>query len=551
LINCPADDIRFEKIVGLRPKSFVGLLLYQDPYHRPATLQCLSKCASIEDCTGFLLDYKGSACYWYRNEIDSYDESDNIIDGDVSWFIKTCLKVEDCTKQWVFERSPGATLIGNDVRALPYVVTRQECQQTCLEETEFDCRSAKFTIGHRNGSDVVGRCVLSDTDRHLTPNSFRVSRSDEEYFDNQCSGALDESLCPFEEYENISLSHTDILFEDRSKEDCEVLCQSYEAFNCRGYSIWPHSISVDTKYACLIHSEDSKLLGPKLLADKEGSLHFEKAPCLNISVTCTATEMTIRYTPKGNFYGKIYMKAHSENPACYVKGQGMETLTLRLGLRIKQCGILQALSNTNSTLFHSTMILQYNNLVQTQADRVIRVGCIYGNITNVVVGTGVNFTNELPNNGATIVNSTTDTPMVIMKILDFYTHEEVSETQIGQELELVIEVNAQNDSFDISAGHLVAMTPNSEDSILLLDDRGCPTNLNVFPGLVKTEDGTVKRLVGTFQAFKFSSSPIIRFSVMVMFCQNECPIADCGNYASNRVKRDAPVANATNGTEVK
>lgn len=31
-----------------------------------------------------------------------------------------------------------------------------------------------------------------------------------------------------------------------------------------------------------------------------------------------------------------------------------------------------------------------------------------------------------------------------MRILDFYTHEEVSETQIGQELELVIEVNSQN-----------------------------------------------------------------------------------------------------------
>lgn len=79
------------------------------------------------------------------------------------------------------------------------------------------------------------------------------------------------------------------------------------------------------------------------------------------------------------------------------------------------------------------------------------------------------------------------------------------------------------DSFDISAGHLIAMTPNSEDSILLLDDRGCPTNLNVFPALTKISVGSVKRLVAAFQAFKFSSSPIIRFSVMLMFCRTECP----------------------------
>lgn len=95
--------------------------------------------------------------------------------------------VQNCTKIWIFERSPGATLVGNDKKTLPTVVTRQQCQQSCLDETSFDCRSAKFTLGHRNGSEIVGRCVLSDTDRHVMTSSFRVSRSDEEYFDNQCS----------------------------------------------------------------------------------------------------------------------------------------------------------------------------------------------------------------------------------------------------------------------------------------------------------------------------------------------------------------------------
>lgn len=66
------------------------------------------------------------------------------------------------------------------------------------------------------------------------------------------------------------------------------------------------------------------------------------------------------------------------------------------------------------------------------------------------------------------------------------------------------------------------MTENSQESILLLDDNGCPTNLEVFPALNKLENGTTK-LVSTFQAFKFASSPIIRFSVIVQFCANKCP----------------------------
>lgn len=324
-ISCPSNQIKFEKIVGLRPKNIRQLLLYQDPHHRPTTLQCLERCAEIEPCIGFILYHKESSCYWYRNEVPSFDELDNIIDGDVSWFIKTCFEgmlivaeihrlnfpdfaVANCQKLWIFERSPGATLIGNDIKILPSVVTRRECQQSCLDEKTFTCKSAKFTIGHRNGSEALGKCILSDKDRHSMPNSFRVSRSAEEYFDNQCSKGsiffivkylvskpyhtyfinvvfieidVDDQFCPFEEYDNMTLSHTDVFYEDKSQEDCEHLCQTTKEFNCRGYSIWPISQSIHTKYTCLIHSEDSKLLGPKLLHDKIGSTHYERAPCLN------------------------------------------------------------------------------------------------------------------------------------------------------------------------------------------------------------------------------------------------------------------------------
>lgn len=66
------------------------------------------------------------------------------------------------------------------------------------------------------------------------------------------------------------------------------------------------------------------------------------------------------------------------------------------------------------------------------------------------------------------------------------------------------------------------MTERGDESIFLLDDRGCPTNLNIFPPLDKVLTNSSKKLVATFEAFKFASSPVVRFSVIVQFCSSKC-----------------------------
>lgn len=96
--------------------------------------------------------------------------------------------VTNCEKMWIFERVPGAILIGNDIKTLPNRITRRECQQYCLDETANPCKSVKFRIfDEPNSTETMGICTLSDTDRHLMPNSYRVSSYNEEYFENQCS----------------------------------------------------------------------------------------------------------------------------------------------------------------------------------------------------------------------------------------------------------------------------------------------------------------------------------------------------------------------------
>lgn len=99
--------------------------------------------------------------------------------------------MQSCGKLWTFERIPGSILIGNDTKTLPAMVTRDECQQRCLMESDFQCRSAKFRIYEKPKSEAtLGECTLSDVDRRLLPNSYRVSGFDDEYFENQCVNGM-------------------------------------------------------------------------------------------------------------------------------------------------------------------------------------------------------------------------------------------------------------------------------------------------------------------------------------------------------------------------
>lgn len=84
----------------------------------------------------------------------------------------------------------------------------------------------------------------------------------------------------------------------------------------------------------------------------------------------------------------------------------------------------------------------------------------------------------------------------------------------------------QESIFGIFARNLAAISGDNEERIDLLDDRGCPTDAVIFPGLSKVP-GT-RDLQGRFEAFKFSDTSVVRFQVNVQFCVDECNPVDCG-----------------------
>ena len=105
------------------------------------------------------------------------------------------------------------------------------------------------------------------------------------------------------------------------------------------------------------------------------------------------------------------------------------------------------------------------------------------------------------------------------------TGEDISGTRLGEKLFLRIEMD-QESIFGIFARNLKAISGDNEDEIELLDSRGCPTDPIIFPGLQLLPNK--RDLQGSFEAFKFSDTSIVRFQVNVQFCVEQCNPVQCG-----------------------
>ncbi|KAL1498109.1 hypothetical protein ABEB36_008963 [Hypothenemus hampei] len=557
LKNCLKSNIHFEKVIGLPRIQFSGeQLLFElkpNERQRPIILDCLKICQENDECISFMLQYDTNKCYWFKEDLTKIQGATRLeVDNNSVWFDKTCFITRNpCKKLWIFERIRGATLVGNDTKVIDLNMTRKECEQKCLDEKDFHCKSVKFLIplypNFPKNNESTGKCILSNTDRHLMPTGYRVSTFNDYYLENQCE--ISDNLtnkdtgqtnyCTYEEYDEVQFKHADVLLENRTKDDCERECNTYENFNCRGYTI-------SKENSCMLHSEDTKLMGPRILSSNKQFTYYEKARCLNITVSCTDNFMIVEYKPETDFRGKLYMQGYSDDPGCFVMGKGkFAIVTLKLPLLMTHCGILKAGSLTSRTLLSGLLIIQYNSLIQTQSDRILKVGCIFNNENKVLIGTGVTISSNLPNKGGTLINSSknhTFAPMVEMKIVDLKSKNEITDSQIGQELQLVIELKEKTNTYDFWASDLIAMTEKGDESIVLIDEYGCPTNLNIFPPLTKVVENGTRKIQATFQAFKFASSSIIRFSVLVQFCLNACMPIKCKNNVESYGKKKREIS---------
>ena len=98
-----------------------------------------------------------------------------------------CLFIQD--KAWAFERVVGMDLKGHEGRMVSNVPSRRDCEEACLRETGFRCRSAVYNT-------VSLDCALSQETRRTRPEAYTPGRNTE-YLENQCvsSGRTQSEIC--------------------------------------------------------------------------------------------------------------------------------------------------------------------------------------------------------------------------------------------------------------------------------------------------------------------------------------------------------------------
>ena len=85
-----------------------------------------------------------------------------------------------CNALWTFERMVDKELRSN-VRDTIRGVNKTDCEDLCLSENRFDCRSASY-------DHLTKECHLSADDRFTHPDAF-VTKQGTDYLENQCQAS--------------------------------------------------------------------------------------------------------------------------------------------------------------------------------------------------------------------------------------------------------------------------------------------------------------------------------------------------------------------------
>ncbi|XP_059483257.1 uncharacterized protein LOC132201254 [Neocloeon triangulifer] len=516
----PGETVTFEKVTGHVP--IIALqkeLLHLEPGPQALLNECAKRCIGEgAECAAFVLDYHQSSCFSIN--MTRSDSPTLFTPQGVDYFEKVCFKGPKCGDVEVMvERVPGFELRAlQSVAVLDQIFSRSDCAAACVTSL-LGCRSALF-------DKEWGKCILIAQDRRSLPSAFVPSTLEVDYLENLCFNALNPSKqeCSFEEFHSMTIGAADISLINMENSKCREMCIKEKTFICRGFTFEGNK--------CSLHSSDLASRGPESLIASPGATYFERAPCLDLLIRCSKNMITARLQTAEPFFGRIFVRGYSN--ICDVTGQGETETTLSIGSQCatfdeKQVGV--------------SLVVQYNPILQRRGDRALNVSCGYGDSLLKAVNGSITVDGDPFFGGAISINSSSIYSNSNVKIvITDREGNEASVTEVGKELELrIIAINT--DPFDVTAGKLIATNLDGTDSVLLLDERGCPPDPATFPSLMK--DTATGDLVAHFRAFRFTNTTVVRFHVRVHFCQGKCAPVDCGSkgisYGRRRREIEGPV----------
>ncbi|CAM1310291.1 Uncharacterised protein r2_g2057 [Pycnogonum litorale] len=512
--QCRDEEITFEKITGMIISSAKAKMMGRS--EATSTRDCYMLCRQDPSCQAFVVDYEQKACRHVNQRLRT-SENDLVSNGaKASVFKKICLSAKICSRAWSFERVPEHILFGYDDRIHQNIGSVRECQELCLKEAVFKCSSGEY--------DYTGRrCYLSKENRRTQPAAFRPAATPIDYFENQC--IEDDSGCQYEEKAGVDIGYSDMTIPALSEMQCQDMCDLSQPFVCRSFAF-----DIEKK-ECRLSSDDTLSAGVRALQSSPGTRYFQRTNCLNLKLLCTTEAMIVTLHSREPFTGRIYAK--SIPGKCEVSGGGTDMTRLTMPLVATTMDSVCGIVAEGDGRYSNTVVVQHHPLIQRRGDREVKLLCLFESASKTVSNSYNVVTNGLGGSATATVNATAPSPSIRLRITD-KNGSDIKGTKLGAEIYLRIEID-ETSAFGIFAKNLIAHSGNRGDSLVLLDERGCPVDISIFPGLKKLPNS--KTLQGKFEAFKFSEDIVVRFTLNVQFCITECPAADCQNNIKSNGKR--------------
>ncbi|XP_065287804.1 uncharacterized protein nompA [Dermacentor albipictus] len=317
-------------------------------------------------------------------------------------------------------------------------------------------------------------------------------------------------------------------------EECEQACSEAQDIHCKSFNF--RAFFPDN---CELSDYDSRQLQLSNPAHFDQSTQFDYyerddlghgpggagGDCLDVSQTCTPDGMEFSLRTVDGFYGRIYTYGFYDS--CFYDGNGGSVNVLRISRAngFPRCGTQQY-----GDVMTNIVVVQFNDYVQTSRDKKYNLTCYFSGPGEAVVTSNYLDTRtdgRYPTQIEHLPAQNILTSNVQLRIL--YRGTPTTTIAVGDLLTFRLEARGkyQFDFYsDIFATNVIAKDPYSGRQVHLIDSRGCPVDLYVFPELHKAPDGALE---AEFYAFKIPDSNLLVFQATVRTCRGPCEPVICSD----------------------
>ncbi|EEC16675.1 no-mechanoreceptor potential A, putative [Ixodes scapularis] len=308
-------------------------------------------------------------------------------------------------------------------------------------------------------------------------------------------------------------------------EECEQACSEARDIHCKSFNF--RAFFPDNCELSDYDSRQLQLSNPSHFDQSTQFDYYERddlghgpggaggGDCLDVSQTCTPDGMEFTLRTVDGFYGRIYTYGFYDS--CFYDGNGGSVNVLRIsrGNGFPRCG-----TQTYGDVMTNIVVVQFNDYVQTSRDKKYNLTCYFSGPGEAVVTRYPTQIEHLPAQNILTSN-------VQLRIL--YRGTPTTTIAVGDLLTFRLEARGkyQFDFYsDIFATNVIAKDPYSGRQVHLIDSRGCPVDLYVFPELHKAPDGALE---AEFYAFKIPDSNLLVFQATVRTCRGPCEPVICSD----------------------